>query len=181
MEYGFYRELVAAGTTTVFYFSNNANCGNQGSTDNPPLCHVADDITSALINEDTSPDFGPNAQPHGVGISNLRVNGADATDSSLYYSAYIVPDLSGPNGYRFQVEVVDPGAYTLATCDVSGLFVGQLCSFPVYPAAWYRIDQLYSTSAVGYATIGVQRAGTPTVDVDHPVVFHVDQLNVGKK
>jgi len=179
MEYGFYREMVTAPAITVFYFGNNSNCGNQGSTTNPPLCHVADDINSDFINEDTGPGFGTSAQPHGFGISNLKVNNADATYANLYYSAYIVPDLSGPNGYRFQVEVIDPNTFTLATCDVSGLFTGQLCSFPVYPAAWYRIDQLYSTSAIGYATVGIQRAGTPSVS--QTIDFHIDQFNVGKK
>jgi len=186
MEYGFYRELVASSTITTFYFSNNVNCGNEGSIKNPPLCHVADDSGSAFINEDTSPELGANPQYHGAGISNLKVNNADATYSNLYYSVYIVPDLSAANGYRFQVEVVDPGTFTLATCDATDadptlppLFVGQLCSFPYYPKAWYRIDQLYSTSAVGYATVGVQRNGTPSVS--QTLDFHVDQLNVGKK
>jgi hypothetical protein len=185
LEYGFYRDMVAASATTVFYFSNNSNCGDPGNIKYPPLCHVADDINSDFIYEDTAPG-GTSPEYHGVNIDNLKVNNADATYSNLYYSVYIVPDLSALNGYRFQVEVFDPAAFTLATCDataadpaVGQILAGQLCSFPYYPGAWFRIDQLYSTSAVGYATVGIQRGGTPTVGVT--VDFHVDQLSVGKK
>lgn len=178
MEFGFYRNVIPA--QTVFYFSNNSNCGVQPYG----YCHISDSASSDLMNEDNHPGEALTSNNHGWIIDHINIGGAPATFRDLYYSVYILPDRSAPNGYRFQVEVFDPGTSTHVNCDaydVKGnmIFANKPCGFPIRPGGWYRIDQLYSKPAVGYVTVGIQRKGGATVVT--PVDFAVEEVSTGKR
>ncbi len=175
MEFGFYRNVVAS--QTVFYISNNSNCGIQPNS----YCHISNSYSSAYINENNSPAQALNTNIHGWIIRNLNIRGVPGELLDLSYSILILPDRSAPKGYRFQVEVSEPGVSQPASCDVydtSGyvLFENKPCAFPVRPEGWYRIDQLYKKDAFGYVTVGIQRQGTPAIAA--PVDFQVDQISV---
>ncbi len=178
MEFGFYRDLLAE--QTVFYVSSNSNCGIQPNG----YCHVSDSYSSAYMNENNYPGQAVTTNINGWAIKNLNINGASAQLSNLYYSVFIVPDRSGPKGYRFQVEVFDPETSQHVNCDAHDtagdlLFVDKPCGFPVRPGGWYQIDQLYKSSASGYVTVGIQRGGTPAVET--AVDFAVDQMSIPKQ
>ena len=171
MEFGFYRNPIA--DQTVFYISNNSNCGIQPNG----YCHVADSFSSEYVNENNSPGQSLITNINGWGIKNLNIDGASAQLSSLHYSAFIVADSSAPRGFRFQVDVLDPKTSRHANCDAydtSGviLIVNKPCGFPVRPGSWYRIDELSG----GFVTVGIQRTGTPTIS--SPVDFAVDEVKV---
>jgi hypothetical protein len=179
MEFGFYRNVIAG--QTVFYISNNSNCGIQPNG----YCHVSDSYSSTYMNEDNYPGQALTTNINGWVIDRLRINGTPAQFSDLDYSAYIGPDRSAPNGYRFQVEVSDPSTSKPADCDVydtSGkiLRADKPCVFPVRPGGWYRIDRLQGERA-GYVTVGIQRQGTPATasGIDF-AVERVEVPNVAK-
>jgi hypothetical protein len=177
MEFGFYRNVVAA--QTVFYVSNNSNCGIEPSG----YCHTADSYSSPYMNEDNYPGQALKSNVNGWAIQNLKIGGKPAQLADLDYSAVILPDLSAPKGYRFQVDILDPVTSKHADCDVydtggTVLFVNRPCGFPVRPGGWYSIDQIYKNPAAGYITVGIQRQGTPTVT--DKIEFKVDQFNIPK-
>jgi hypothetical protein len=177
LEFGFFRNVPAA--QTVFYLSNNSNCGIQPNG----YCHVSDSFSSDFMNEDNEPGRALTTNLHGWEIKNLNVKGAPAQLSELYYSVFILPDRSAAHGRRFQVEVFDPTTAKHANCDVvdtagNTLFVNKPCGFPVRPGAWFTIDELYQDSAVGYVTVGVQRQGNPGIGTT--IDFDVQQVNVPK-
>jgi hypothetical protein len=171
LEFGFYRNAVAA--QTVFYFSNNSNCGIQPNG----YCHVSDSYSSAYQNENNYPGQALTTHVNGWAIQNLN------PASKLLYSVFILPDRSAPQGYRFQVEVIDPATSRHADCDAYDthgyvMFQNKPCSFPVRPGGWYPIDELYN-SVSGYVTVGIQRTGNPAVAT--PADFEVDQVSIPRK
>jgi hypothetical protein len=177
LEFGFYRNVIPA--QTVFYISNNSNCGIQPNG----YCHVSDSFSSEYMNEDNYPGQALTTNTNGWQIKNLDVNGAPAQSYMLTYSVFILPDRSAANGYRFQVEVFDPATSKHANCDVNDsrgntLFVNKPCGFPVRPLGWYPVDALYKRVEPAYVTVGIQRQGTPTVET--PVDFAVEQVSVPK-
>ena len=177
LEFGFYRNLIAA--QTVFYFSNNSNCGIQPNS----YCHVSNSYSSNYMNEDNAPGQALTSNINGWAINNLNTEGTSVQLSNLSYSVFILPDLSAPRGYRFQVEVFEPGTSRHVNCsvyDTSGhvLFENKACDFPVRPGSWYEIDRLHNSSASGYVTVGIQRQGTPAIAA--PIDFQVDQISVPK-
>jgi hypothetical protein len=177
MEFGFYRNVIPA--QTVFYISNNSNCGIQPNG----YCHVSDSFTSEYMNEDNYPGQALTTNVNGWEIKNLNVNGAPAQTATLTYSVFILPDRSSPSGYRFQVEVFDLVTSKHANCDVNDtaghiLFTNKPCGFPVRPGGWYAIDQLYKQKEQAYVTVGIQRQGAATVTT--PADFAVEQVSVPK-
>jgi hypothetical protein len=177
MEFGFYRNVVAA--QTVFYVSTNSNCGIEPSG----YCHASDSYSSPYMNENNNPGQALRTNINGWGIQNLKVAGKPVQLADLDYSAIILPDLSAPKGFRFQVDISDPATSKHADCDVydtagTVLFVNRPCGFPVRPGGWYQIDQIYNNRAAGFITVGIQRQGTPTVT--DRIEFKVDQFNVAK-
>ncbi len=175
MEFGFYRNVPA--DQTVFYFSNNSNCGIEPSG----YCHASDSFSSPYMNEHNYPAQALMTNTHGWAIKNLKIDGKPAQLTDLSYSVFILPDLSAPKGYRFQVEVFDPTTSKHADCEVYDtsayiLFVNRPCGFPVRPGGWYPIDELSRNPVAGYITVGIQRQGTPMVT--DRIEFKVDQMSV---
>jgi hypothetical protein len=164
---------------TVFYISNNSNCGIQPNG----YCHVSDSFTSEFMNEDNYPGQALTTNINGWEIKNLNLNGTPAQLNLLTYSVFILPDRSAAKGYRFQVEVFDPATSKHANCNVNDsqgniLFVNKPFGFPVRPGGWYPIDELYKRVQPAYVTVGIQRQGTPVVKT--PVDFAVEQVSVPK-
>jgi len=168
MEFGFYRNVIAA--QTVFYISNNSNCGIEPAS----YCHVSNSFSSAYMNEDNFPGQALKTNINGW-VIRLKVPSAE-----LRYSAFLVPDRSAPHGFRFQVEVFDPMTSQQANCDVydtSGntLFSDKPCAFPVRPGGWYEMQRL---DRPGYVTVGIQRQGDYTVSA--AIDFDVKSVAVPK-
>jgi hypothetical protein len=168
MEFGFFRNVIAG--QTIFYFSNNSNCGVQPQS----YCHTRPEFTSPYMNSDNDP--GEALTNHVGGLVLDRVN----PDALLDYSIRIEPDRDAPHGYRFQVDVTDPATSKHVDCDVYDAwknywFKNRPCGFQVQPQSWYRIDQLYKGKG-GYVTAGVQHQGEQTTQ--RAIDFAVEEISV---
>ena len=101
-EYGFTTDILNIPGIIQFYYSDYTNCPAQNSL---TRCH---DRNSASIYQIQ-------------GAVNIQFPDYPATtdsQNSYFYGAYLVPD-SSPQGYRFRVEVVDPGTYAYTTCTMT--------------------------------------------------------------
>ena len=171
LEFGFYRNVIAG--QTVFYISNNSNCGIQPKS----YCHAQDTFASDYMNEDNYAGQALTTNVNGWVIKNLTVGGAAAPFSNLSYAAWVEPDPSAPHGFHFQIGVLNPATSSNAVCDIEdsrgrSVLVKKPCRFAARPEGWYRIDKL----APGYVTVGIQRQGSPQVQT--PVDFKVERVSV---
>src|SRR5579862_1363590 len=94
MEFGFFRNVIAG--QTIFYFSNNSNCGVQPRS----YCHTARDFRSSYMNSDNDPGEAVTNHVGGLVLDHVDPN------ADLYYSVRIVPSRAAAHGYGFQIDVI---------------------------------------------------------------------------